>query len=80
MRDKVPQMEYFFCDTGYELQETYEYLERLEAFIGETDRTPQSRAGFRPLAEGLWRVSSIITDAPVHAHAKAEAVRGFRWW
>ncbi len=35
MRDKVPQMEYFFCDTGYELQETYEYLERLEAFLGK---------------------------------------------
>ena len=35
MKDKVPQMEYFFCDTGYELQETYEYIERLEAFLGK---------------------------------------------
>ena len=26
MRDRVPQMEYFFCDTGAELPETYEYL------------------------------------------------------
>ena len=30
MRDKVPDMEYFFCDTGAELPETYEYLDRLE--------------------------------------------------
>ena len=24
-RDRVPEMEYFFCDTGAELPETYEY-------------------------------------------------------
>ena len=35
MRDKVPQMEYFFCDTGEELEETYEYLVRLEAYLGK---------------------------------------------
>jgi len=35
MRDKVPQMEYFFTDTGAELPETYEYLDRLEAFLGK---------------------------------------------
>jgi 3'-phosphoadenosine 5'-phosphosulfate sulfotransferase (PAPS reductase)/FAD synthetase len=35
MRDRVPQMEYFFCDTGAELPETYEYLTRLEAFLGK---------------------------------------------
>lgn len=36
MRDRVPQMEYFFCDTGAELPETYEYLGRLEAALGRT--------------------------------------------
>lgn len=35
MRDKVPEMEYFFTDTGAELPETYEYLDRLEAFLGK---------------------------------------------
>ena len=35
MRDCVPQMEYFFCDTGKELPETYEFLDRLEAFLGK---------------------------------------------
>lgn len=29
------QMEYVFCDTGCELPETYEYLERLEAILGQ---------------------------------------------
>ncbi len=33
MRDKVPDMEYAFCDTGKELPETYEFLDRLEAFL-----------------------------------------------
>ena len=35
MRDKVPEMEYFFTDTGKELPETYEFLDRLEAFLGK---------------------------------------------
>lgn len=35
MRDRVPQMEYVFCDTGKELPETYEYLARLEAYLGK---------------------------------------------
>ncbi|MEW6173350.1 MAG: phosphoadenosine phosphosulfate reductase family protein [Bacillota bacterium] len=36
MRDRVPQMEYFFCDTGSELPETYEYLQRLEVVLGKS--------------------------------------------
>lgn len=34
LHEKIPQMEYFFCDTGKELQETYEYLDRLKARLG----------------------------------------------
>jgi 3'-phosphoadenosine 5'-phosphosulfate sulfotransferase (PAPS reductase)/FAD synthetase len=35
MRSRVPEMEYFFCDTGAELPETYDYLNRLEAALGK---------------------------------------------
>lgn len=35
MKDKVPEMEYVFCDTGCELPETYEYLDRIESFLGK---------------------------------------------
>lgn len=35
MRDRVPQMEYVFHDTFKELDETYEYLDRLEAILGQ---------------------------------------------
>ena len=36
MRDRVPEMEYFFCDTGAELPETYKYLAKLEVVLGKT--------------------------------------------
>ena len=35
MRDKQPDMEYVFCDTKKELQETYDYLDRVEALLGK---------------------------------------------
>ena len=35
MRDRVPEMEYVFCDTLKELPETYEYLDRLQVFLGK---------------------------------------------
>lgn len=34
MRDRVPEMEYVFNDTGKELPETYEYLDRIGDFLG----------------------------------------------
>ncbi|MBC6606951.1 phosphoadenosine phosphosulfate reductase family protein [Hymenobacter sp. BT188] len=35
MRDRIPEMEYVFHDTGKELPETYDYLGRLEALLGK---------------------------------------------
>jgi hypothetical protein len=35
MRDRVADMEYVFCDTKKELPETYEYLDRIEAYLGK---------------------------------------------
>jgi len=34
MRDRVQGMEYIFHDTGKELPETYDFLEKLEAYLG----------------------------------------------
>lgn len=36
MRDRVSEMEYVFCDTGEELPETYEYLDKLETYLGRS--------------------------------------------
>ena len=46
MRDRVPEMEYFFCDTGAELPETYEYLNKLEAVLGKPIARLNSDKGF----------------------------------
>ncbi|MEN6643979.1 MAG: phosphoadenosine phosphosulfate reductase family protein [Armatimonadia bacterium] len=34
LRDRMPDMEYVFCDTDKELDETYDYLDRLEVYLG----------------------------------------------
>ena len=38
LRDKYPQLDliYYFCDTGKELDETYQLIERLEGYLGKT--------------------------------------------
>jgi 3'-phosphoadenosine 5'-phosphosulfate sulfotransferase (PAPS reductase)/FAD synthetase len=46
MRDRVPEMEYFFCDTGAELPETYEYLDKLETGLGKPIARLNARKGF----------------------------------
>lgn len=46
MRDKVPDMEYVFCDTLKELSETYDYLNQVEAFLGKKIVRLNARAGF----------------------------------
>lgn len=46
MRDRIPDMEYFFCDTGAELPETYEYLNKLEAVLGKPIARLNSEKGF----------------------------------
>lgn len=35
LRERVPEMEYVFCDTGKELPETYEFLTRMEAYLAK---------------------------------------------
>ncbi len=46
MRDRVTEMEYVFCDTDKELRETYEYLNRVEAFLGKKIVRLNAKAGF----------------------------------
>ncbi|WP_020375124.1 phosphoadenosine phosphosulfate reductase family protein [Sulfobacillus thermosulfidooxidans] len=64
MRDKVPEMEYVFCDTQKELPETYEYLERVEAYLGKPivrlnaergfDHWLQIYGGLLPSSQARW--------------------------
>lgn len=50
IKDKYPQlhekMEYFFSDTGSELQEVYDFLDKLEAYLGKEIVRLSSGKGF----------------------------------
>src|SRR6476469_8746547 len=46
MRDKVPEMEYVFCDTDKELEETYDYLKKLEYWLGKPITRLKDDRGF----------------------------------
>jgi 3'-phosphoadenosine 5'-phosphosulfate sulfotransferase (PAPS reductase)/FAD synthetase len=46
LRDRVPEMEYIFHDTGKELPDTLDYIERLEAYLGKRVIRTTTREGF----------------------------------
>lgn len=46
MRDRVAEMEYVFCDTDKELPETYDYLSRLEGYLGKNIVRLNASRGF----------------------------------
>ena len=64
LKGKVPNMEYVFTDTGAELPETYEYLDKLEAFLGaqivrlNSDKTfdhlMKKNGGYLPSVRARW--------------------------
>ncbi|MDW8227245.1 MAG: phosphoadenosine phosphosulfate reductase family protein [Anaerolineales bacterium] len=49
LRDRIPNLEYVFCDTGEELRETYRYLEKLEAFLGKEIKKLRARQSFEDM-------------------------------
>jgi 3'-phosphoadenosine 5'-phosphosulfate sulfotransferase (PAPS reductase)/FAD synthetase len=46
LKDKVPDIEYFFCDTHKELPETYAYIKRLEILLGKRIVFLENKRGF----------------------------------
>ena len=69
LRDKIPNLEYVFCDTGAELPETYEYLDKLEAFLGQEitrlnteksfDFLMKKYGNYLPSARARWCTSEM---------------------
>lgn len=45
-QNRVPEMEYFFTDTGCELPETYDFIDRLEAYLGKEVKRLGNEAPF----------------------------------
>lgn len=65
LHDRIPDLEYVFCDTEQELPETYDYLSRLEAFLGKPihylkhdgkgfDELLTMRRGYLPSPQARW--------------------------
>ncbi|EGV16210.1 phosphoadenosine phosphosulfate reductase family protein [Thiocapsa marina] len=46
LRDRIPEMEYFFADTGAELPETLEYIDLLEDYLGKPIAKLNARRDF----------------------------------
>lgn len=60
LRDAIPDLEYAFCDTQEELPETYEYLDKLEVFLGR----PIARLNAdRPFQHFLDIYRGVLPDA-----------------
>ena len=65
-RDRVPDMEYFFCDTGAELPETYKYLAKLEVVLGKPIARLNSDRNFAHYFEVFQRHPAVSADEVVH--------------
>lgn len=78
MRDKVPEMEYFFTDTGAELPEVYEFLDRLEDYLGK----PIARLGLdRPFEHLLYHIHNGFLPSPNTRWCTREMkIRPFEDW
>ena len=55
MRDRVAEMEYVFCDTEKELPETYEFLNKLEAYLGRPIVRLKADRGFDHYLKDVYR-------------------------
>lgn len=88
MRDHHPEidMEYVFCDTHKELDETYEYLSRIEGYLGKPvtrltsgpdergfDHHLRLRRGYLPSPGQRWCTEKLKIE-PFEAHVKDNPV------
>lgn len=69
LRDRIPEMEYFFSDTGAELPETLEFIDLLEDYLGKPIVRLNAKRGFEyylqlngnflPTAKTRWCTSDL---------------------
>jgi 3'-phosphoadenosine 5'-phosphosulfate sulfotransferase (PAPS reductase)/FAD synthetase len=77
MRDKVPEMEYYFSDTGKELPETYEYLQQLEAALGKSIVRLGSDRDFD---HWLWVFQGALPSPQMRWCTKNLKIKPFEKW
>lgn len=84
LRDKLPKVEYVFSDTDKELPETYEYLDKLEAYLGQEiirlrsehgfDHWLKIYGGYLPSARMRW-CTKVLKIRPFERHIGDDAVK-----
>jgi 3'-phosphoadenosine 5'-phosphosulfate sulfotransferase (PAPS reductase)/FAD synthetase len=84
LRDRVPQMEYVFCDTKKELQETYDYLDKIEAYLGKKivrltddrgfDHWLQIKGGYLPSSHMRW-CTEYLKIKPFERYVGSDSVK-----
>lgn len=77
MRDRQPAMEYFFCDTGRELPETYEFLQRLEAVLGKSIHRLNSERDFD---HWLWVFQGALPSPQMRWCTRNLKIKPFEGW
>jgi 3'-phosphoadenosine 5'-phosphosulfate sulfotransferase (PAPS reductase)/FAD synthetase len=83
LRGKIPNLEYVFCDTHKELPETYEYLDKLEAYLQSKimilnpqrgfDHWLDMYGGMLPSAQVRWCTRKLKIE-PFEAYVKDDQV------
>lgn len=84
MRDRVPDMEYVFCDTDKELPETYEYLSKIEYSLGIKiirlkddrgfDHWLKVKGGYLPSSRMRW-CTHVLKMKPFEKYVGNDQVR-----
>jgi hypothetical protein len=77
MRTRVPEMQYFFCDTGAELAETYEYLSRLEVVLGKPIERLNADRGFD---HWLWVFQGALPSPQMRWCTKNLKIKPLEAW
>jgi hypothetical protein len=87
MRGRIPEMEYVFCDTEKELPETYDYLKRLEAYLGrpivvlkhdgrDFDHHLALRRGYLPSHRVRW-CTELLKIRPFEAYVGDDEITSY---
>ena len=86
LKAKIPSLEYVFCDTGKELAETYEYLNKIEAILGievtrlqaehSFDHYLEKRSGFIPSPQMRW-CTETLKIVPFEKHCGDDTVYSY---
>lgn len=78
MRDKIPEMEYFFTDTGAELPEVYTFLDRLEGYLSKPIERLNAERPFDHILE--FQYNGFLPSANTRWCTTEMKIRPFEKW